>query len=77
VFLRVLELPPGVDPSTVEATMSNGILRIRIPKPGQSEARKIEVKEETRAQGSNGSQGSQGSAQSGAQGAAQGSQQAA
>src|SRR6202047_407614 len=31
VFLRSLQLPAGVDPSSVEATMSNGVLRIRIP----------------------------------------------
>jgi HSP20 family protein len=45
VFVRVLELPPGIDPSKIEATMSNGVLRIRIPKPAESEPKKIEVKE--------------------------------
>jgi HSP20 family protein len=45
IFLRVLELPPGIDTSKVEATMSNGILRIRIPKPANSGAKKIDVKE--------------------------------
>jgi HSP20 family protein len=45
VFLRVLQLPPGVDPSSVQATMSNGILKITIPKPAKSEPKKIEVKE--------------------------------
>jgi HSP20 family protein len=45
VFYRVLAVPAGVDPSTIEATMSNGILKIRIPKSEHSEARKIEVKE--------------------------------
>jgi HSP20 family protein len=34
-----------VDPSAVEATMMNGVLKITIPKPAQSESRKIEVKE--------------------------------
>jgi HSP20 family protein len=34
-----------VDPSTVQATMSNGVLKIKIPKPPQAEAKKIEVKE--------------------------------
>jgi HSP20 family protein len=45
VFYRVLELPTRVDPSTVQATMSKGVLKITIPKPAQTEAKKIEVKE--------------------------------
>jgi HSP20 family protein len=45
VFLRVLQLPPGIDPSSVEATMANGVLKITIPKPSKPEPKKIEVKE--------------------------------
>ena len=45
VFLRVLQLPPGIDPSSVQATMSNGILKIVVPKPAKPEPKKIEVKE--------------------------------
>jgi HSP20 family protein len=45
VFMRVLQLPPGVDPSSVQATMSNGVLNITIPKPAKPEPKKIEVKE--------------------------------
>jgi HSP20 family protein len=45
VFYRVLELPNGIDPSKVQASMSNGVLKIKIPKPARSEAKKIEVKE--------------------------------
>src|SRR3979411_1879859 len=45
VFLRVLQLPPGIDPSSVKATMSNGILKLTIPKPAKSAPKKIEVKE--------------------------------
>jgi HSP20 family protein len=45
VFVRMLQLPPGVDPSSVEATMSNGVLKITIPKPTKPEPKKIEVKE--------------------------------
>jgi HSP20 family protein len=48
VFLRVLQLPPGIDPSSVQATMSNGVLKITIPKPARAEPKKIEVKEETK-----------------------------
>ena len=46
VFYRVLQLPAGVDPSSIKATMANGVLRLTIPKPGKSQAQKIEVKEE-------------------------------
>ena len=45
VFYRVLQLPPGVDPSNVQATMSTGVLKLTIPKPAKSEPKKIEVKE--------------------------------
>ena len=45
VFYRVLELPMAIDPATIQATMSNGVLKITIPKPPQAEAKKIEVKE--------------------------------
>jgi HSP20 family protein len=45
VFYRTIDLPPGVDPSSIEATMSNGVLKIRIPKPSHAGAKKIEVKE--------------------------------
>jgi HSP20 family protein len=45
VFYRVLELPMAVDPSKVQATMSNGVLKIAIPKPERTETKKIEVKE--------------------------------
>jgi HSP20 family protein len=49
VFLRVLQLPSGIDPSNVQATMSNGILKITSPKPAKSEPKKIEVKEPSEA----------------------------
>jgi HSP20 family protein len=45
VFYRVIHLPPGIDPAKVEATMSKGVLKIRLPKPQGSTASKIEVKE--------------------------------
>jgi HSP20 family protein len=45
VFLRVLQLPAGIDPSKIQATMSNGVLKITIPKPAHSEPKKIEVKD--------------------------------
>ena len=45
VFYRVLQFPPGIDPSSVQATMANGILKVTIPKPAKAEPKKIEVKE--------------------------------
>ena len=48
VFMRVLQLPAGVDPSSVEATMSNGVLKITIPKPAKPEPKKIDVKEDAK-----------------------------
>jgi HSP20 family protein len=45
VFYRVIQLPPGIDPSKVQATMSKGVLKIAIPKPVRNSAAKIEVKE--------------------------------
>jgi len=45
VFYRVLQLPPGIDASKVQATMSKGVLKVTIPKPTRSSAAKIEVKE--------------------------------
>jgi HSP20 family protein len=45
VFYRMLELPTGIDPSTVQATMSKGVLKVTIPKPAHSETKKIDVKE--------------------------------
>ena len=45
VFYRILEVPSGIDPSSVQATMSNGVLKITIPKPARAQAKKIEVKE--------------------------------
>jgi HSP20 family protein len=46
-FYRVLQLPARIDPSTVEATMNKGVLKITLPKPAQSKGRKIEVKDAT------------------------------
>jgi HSP20 family protein len=45
VFYRAIQLPPGVDPSKVQASMANGVLKVAIPKPVRSQAKKIEVKE--------------------------------
>jgi len=50
VFMRVLQLPPDIDPSSVQATMSNGVLKVTIPKPAKSLPKKIEVKDASQAE---------------------------
>lgn len=43
-FYRSLELPAGVDANAVKATIANGVLKVTVPKPAPSQAKKIEVK---------------------------------
>jgi HSP20 family protein len=45
-FHRRIPLPFEVDPSQIQASMNNGILEVRIPKPAEtrSEPRRIQVK---------------------------------
>ncbi len=43
-FYRAIELPAGVDRSSINASMSDGVLRITIPKPAGSETQKISVR---------------------------------
>jgi HSP20 family protein len=65
-FYRAFELPQGVDPSQIMATMSNGVLKVTIPKPAQAEPRKIEVKQQSESNApSNGQAGGQSNNQSG------------
>jgi HSP20 family protein len=45
MFYRTLQVPAGVDPASIQATMSNGVLKVIIPKPAKAEPKKIEVKE--------------------------------
>ena len=42
-FNRSLSLPDGVDPDAIEATFSQGVLELRIPKPEQRKPRRIEI----------------------------------
>jgi HSP20 family protein len=37
-------LPTDLDPDAVEATLSEGVLHVRLPKPARSQPRRIEVK---------------------------------
>ena len=43
-FARVLNLPGTVDAESVEASMANGVLSIRLPKARAAQPRRIEVK---------------------------------
>ena len=42
-FTRAVPLPPGVEESEIKASYRNGVLEIRLPKPKQPHARRIEV----------------------------------
>jgi HSP20 family protein len=43
-FERTLRVPAGLDPEAVEAALTDGVLRIRIPLPETKRARRIEIK---------------------------------
>lgn len=43
-FERVIELPEGVDPDAVKATIANGVLTVTVPKPAPAQAKTIAVK---------------------------------
>jgi len=43
-FTRAVSLPESIDPSQVEATYQNGIIKVRIAKREEKKAKKIEVK---------------------------------
>lgn len=43
-FSRSIELPEGVTPDQIKATMSKGVLRVTVPTPAKAKPKKIEVK---------------------------------
>lgn len=43
-FYRSLELPAGIDPDKIKASISKGVLKVVVPKPAPAQAKKIEVK---------------------------------
>ena len=43
-FSRSLELPAGIDPEAVNATIDKGVLKVTVPKPAPAVAKKINVK---------------------------------
>ena len=42
-FERVLRLPQGMDPERISASMADGVLTLRIPKPEARKPRRIEI----------------------------------
>jgi HSP20 family protein len=43
-FLRRVPLPAGVDANSVNAALNNGVLTVKVTKPAEAKATKIEVK---------------------------------
>lgn len=43
-FERSLELPDGVDPEAIKASIAKGVLTVMVPKPAPTQAKNIEVK---------------------------------
>lgn len=43
-FSRTLDLPAGVDPNKIRATINKGVLKVIVEKPAAKEVKKIEVK---------------------------------
>jgi HSP20 family protein len=65
-FERSLRVPAGLDPEAIEAALTDGVLKLRIPLPETRRPRRIEVKA-----GEDGGRREQGAEAGGAQGAAQ------
>lgn len=43
-FSRTLDLPEGIDPDAIKASISNGVLKVTVPKPAPAQVKKVEVK---------------------------------
>ena len=44
-YLRVFSVPPGIDPAKIDAQLSGGVLRLRLPKSESIKPRRIEVRQ--------------------------------
>jgi HSP20 family protein len=42
-FERTVRLPSGLDPDAIEASIDNGVLTLRLPKPEEHKPRRIEI----------------------------------
>jgi HSP20 family protein len=43
-FARMVELPDGVDPAAIKASIAKGVLKVTVPKPAPAKATKVEIK---------------------------------
>jgi HSP20 family protein len=43
-FARSVELPEGIDPNAVRATITKGVLKVTVPKPAPAMTKKVEIK---------------------------------
>ena len=43
-FTRTVQLPDGVNPDSIKAVMSKGVLKVTVPKPAPAQTKKIDVK---------------------------------
>ena len=43
-FFRSIQLPSGTNADTIKASISNGVLKVTVPKPAPAQVKKVEVK---------------------------------
>lgn len=43
-FSRTLQLPDGVDPNAIKATLTKGVLKVSIPKPAPAQVKNVDIK---------------------------------
>ena len=43
-FYRSIELPTGINPDAIKAALSNGVLKVIVPKPAPAQVKKVEIK---------------------------------
>jgi HSP20 family protein len=43
-FTRTVQLPDGVNPDSIKAVMSKGVLKVTVPKPAPAQTKKIDIK---------------------------------
>jgi HSP20 family protein len=43
-FARSVELPDGIDPDAIKATITKGVLKVTVPKPAPAVTKKVEIK---------------------------------
>jgi HSP20 family protein len=43
-FMRSVELPDGIDPDAIKATITKGVLKVCVPKPAPAVTKKVDIK---------------------------------